>query len=65
MGKRYVVGATGFSGKSGTLAEVIDFEGTILAKTLDANDPVSAFANLDLLEEYRAGKYQSKIVPRF
>ncbi|HUC94465.1 MAG TPA: nitrilase-related carbon-nitrogen hydrolase [Candidatus Saccharimonadales bacterium] len=65
MGKRYVVGATGFGGQSGSLAEIIDFEGNILKSTLKPDKVVSAFANFQLLKEYREGKYKSKIVPHF
>jgi hypothetical protein len=65
MGKRFVVGATGFVAQPGSLAEIIDFEGKILKSTLKPNKIVSAFANLDLLNEYREGRYKSKIVPRF
>jgi predicted amidohydrolase len=65
MGKRFVVGATGYMGKTGSLAEIIDFEGNILAHTIKPLETVSATANLDLLREYRNGTYQSKTVPRF
>ena len=65
MGKRFVVGATGFGGKPGSLAEIIDFEGNVLVQTPLAGDKISAFANLYLLREYREGRYQSITVPRF
>jgi predicted amidohydrolase len=65
MGKRFVVGATGYMHHKGSLAEIIDFEGNIMDQTLNSEDPVSAFANLDLLEEYRNGDYKSKIIPHF
>lgn len=65
MGKRFVVGATGFGGKPGSLAEIIDFGGNVLVQTPLAGDKISAFANLYLLREYREGRYQSITVPRF
>jgi predicted amidohydrolase len=65
MGKRFVVGATGYEGKSGSLAEIIDFEGNVMDYTLTPDNIVYASADLDLLRQYREGKYQSKIIPRF
>lgn len=65
MGKRFVVGATGFGGKPDSLAEIIDFEGNVLVQTPIAGHKISAFANLYLLREYREGRYTSRIVPRF
>jgi len=66
MGKRFVVGATGFEKDNGQLAEIIDFQGMVLGSTLKPNEVVSAFADLDLLKEYREGRCKSKLfVPRF
>jgi len=65
MGKRFVTGATGYTGKPGSLAEIIDFEGKILDSSIMPDRGVSAFADLDLLKKYREGRYTSRIVPRF
>lgn len=65
MGKRFVTGSTGYTGKAGALAEIIDFEGNVMVSTLKSREPVSAFIDLDLLQKYRRGEYKSMIVPHF
>jgi predicted amidohydrolase len=65
MGKRYVAGSTGNTGKGGALAEIIDFEGQVMVSTLKSREPASAILDLDLLQKYRRGEYKSTLVPHF
>ncbi len=61
--KAYVIGVTGAYDKC-PLADIVDFEGNVLAETT-LEGSISAEIDLKALREYREGKKQSWIVPRF
>jgi len=65
MGKFCVVGATGSMGKPGPMAEIVDFEGNVVGVTLKPNQVVRGTLDLDLQEDYIAGRFVSKTVPIF
>jgi hypothetical protein len=66
MTKTYGAAATGIENRGfGSMSEIISFEGTVLALKHNGEKPISAVADLDLLDRYRSGDYVSSIVPQF
>lgn len=61
--KAYVIGTTGAYDKC-PLADIIDFEGNVMAETT-LEGSISAEIDLKALREYRKGEKQSWTVPRF
>jgi predicted amidohydrolase len=65
MGKMVVAGATGYNGKPGALAEIIDSEADIIDYCLEPDQTISAFIDLKSQREYQKGNIISKTVPIF
>jgi hypothetical protein len=63
LNKAYLIGVTGAEGE-GALADIISFEGEILAVKKEGG-AIQATLDLDLLRRYRDKEYISDFVPKF